>query len=163
MSGALTLFVAALLALAAGHKAFDRERLVPAAARLAGTRLPAAALLLALAASVELLATIALLIPALRSGGAVAASMVWFGYAAVLARHHGQTLDCGCELVARPRPVDSWAIARPALLAILAGFIAVFPAPGWTLDAPFAALALLALWLAAGELHAIPKLAESRK
>lgn len=163
MIGAMTLFLAALLVLSAGHKVFDRERLVRATARLTGTRLPAATLLLALAASVELLAGIALLIPALHGGGAVAASLVWLGYAVALARHHGQTLDCGCDLVARQRPIDATAVARPSMLAIVAGCVAVLPGAGWTIDSPFAALALLALWLAAGELHAIPKLAEIRK
>ena len=41
-----------------------------------------------------------------------------------------------------------------AALALLT--VAVLPVAGWSIEAPFAALALLALWFAAGELHSIP-------
>jgi hypothetical protein len=159
---ALTLFLAALLGASALHKLLARERLVPVTARLAGAALPSGTLLLALAATLEGLAALALLVPALRPGGALAALALWLGYALVLGHRHGQVLDCGCDLVAREKPVDGIAIARPVLLAVLASALLFGPAPVWTLDAPFAALALLALWFAAGELHSIPKLKRSR-
>jgi uncharacterized membrane protein YphA (DoxX/SURF4 family) len=158
MMAALTLFLAALLGASALHKLLARERLSAVTARLAGVALPTGALLLVLAATLEALAALALLVPVLTGGAALAAAALWLGYGAVLRRQHGQVLDCGCDLVARERPVDGFAIARPVLLAGLAFSVALAPASGWTLDAPFAALALLGLWFAAAELHAIPKL-----
>ena len=154
----LMLFLAAMLFASALHKLLARERLVTVTARLAGTTLPAAALLLALSATLEALAALTLLVPALRIGGAGAAAMLWLGYGFALWRQRGKVLDCGCDLVARERPVDALAIGRPLLLAALAIAAALAPEPVWSLDAPFAALALLALWFAAGELHSIPKL-----
>ena len=44
-------------------------------------------------------------------GAALGAALLWLGYAAVLWRHRGQVLDCGCDLVAREKPVDDIAIA----------------------------------------------------
>lgn len=162
MMAALTLFLAALLGASALHKLLARERLSAVTARLAGVALPAGALLLALAATLEALAALALLIEPLRSGAALTAAALWFTYGASLWRQRGKVLDCGCDLVAREKPVDSIAIARPLLLAALAAGAALAPASDWTLDAPFATLALLALWFAAGELHSIPKLVRHR-
>lgn len=154
---ALTLFLAGLLGTSAAHKALGRARLAPIVARLTRTPLPLGAVLLALAATVEALAGIALLIPALRQGGTIAAALLWAAYGLALLRQRGNVLDCGCDLIARERPVDRFTILRPLLLAGLGALLAVFPAsPEWPLDAPFAALALLALWFAASELHSIP-------
>lgn len=153
---ALTLFLAVLLAVSALHKVFERARLTAVVARLAGVALPLGSLLLVLAATIEVLAALMLLLPALRTGGALAALALWGGYGAVMLRNHGAVLDCGCDFVARVRPVDRFAVLRPAMLAVIAGFVAAFPPAGWNLEAPFAALALLALWFAAGELHSIP-------
>jgi hypothetical protein len=58
--------------------------------------------------------------------------------------------------VAREKPVDWPLIARPALLALLALVVSTLPAAAFTLDAPFAAAGLLALYLGASELLAIP-------
>lgn len=154
--------MAALLASSVAQKAFERQRMTAATARIVGSGLPAAALLLLLAACLELLAGLALLVPALRSGGAAAAAAIWLGYGLALARRRGETLDCGCDLVARERPVDRFAIARPLVLAIAGAVVALTPVTAWTLDTPFAASALLALWFAAGEIHSIPKLARIR-
>ncbi len=162
MIAPLTLFLAAVLGASALHKLLARERLVTVTARLTGAKLPSAALLLALAATLEALAALALLVPALRVGGAGAAAALWLSYGFALWRQRGAVLDCGCDLVARDKPVDILAIARPLLLAALAAASAFAPAAVWTLDTPFAALALLALWFAAGELQAIPKLMRTR-
>lgn len=159
---ALVLFLAALLSAAALHKLLARARLVAVTARLTGTGLSTGALLLALAATAEALAALALVVPPLRTGGALAAAGLWLVYGAALSRRHGMTLDCGCDLVAREKPVDALLIARPAVLAVLALGVALAPPSPWTLDAPFAALALLALWFAAGELHSIPRLERTR-
>jgi uncharacterized membrane protein YphA (DoxX/SURF4 family) len=159
---ALALFLVALLAASALHKLLARDRLAAVTARLAGVALPTGALLLVLAATLEALAGLALLVPALRTGGALAAATLWLGYGLALWRRRGETLDCGCDLVAREKPVDALAIARPLLLAALAAGVALAPEPVWTIDALFAAPALLALWFAAGELHSIPKMARTR-
>ncbi len=155
---ALVLFLAAILGSSALHKLLARDRLVPVVARLSGAGLPLAGLLLALAATIEALAGLALLIGELRSGGLIVAILVWTGYGAVLARRRSEVLDCGCDLVSREKPVDGLTIARPLLLVLLAALVLAGPAPAWTLDAPFAALALLALWFAAAELAALPAL-----
>ncbi len=154
---AVTFFLAALLGASAVHKVLDRKRLGAVVARLTVTPLPVGVVLLALAATVEALAAIALLIPALRLAGAAIAVALWCVYGLALVRQRGAVLDCGCDLVARERPVDGFAILRPFVLAGLAALTLVVPsAAGWSIEAPFAALALLALWFAAGELHSIP-------
>lgn len=156
---ALTLFLAAVLALAAGHKIIARDRLALATARLA--RVPAGIgmpLLLGTAA-IEIMAAIGLLIEPVRVIAATGAALLWSAYALALWRLHGRVMDCGCDLVAREKPIDAVAILRPTLLAVLAAALAAIPRFDWTLDAPFAAFALLSLWFAAGELAALPRFA----
>lgn len=160
----LLLFLAGILASAALHKLLARQRLVAVTARLAGTGLVGGALLLTLAGLVEALAALAIVMPGLGEGGLVAAALLWLTYAAALWRHRGKVLDCGCDLVSREKPIDAVAIGRPWLLAALA-LVLVLAGPvalDWSPDAPFAALALLALWFAAGELHSLPKLSRTR-
>jgi hypothetical protein len=152
----LWLFLAALLAISAGHKLAARERLTVATARLAGAPLALGPALLFAAASAEALAAIALLVAPLRSAGALTATAIWMVYALALFARRGQVLDCGCDFVRRERPVGLAAILRPALLAFIALAVAAMPPAALTADAPFAALALLALTFAASELAAIP-------
>ncbi len=152
---ALPLFLALLLACAAAHKVLSRDRLTVAAGRLTGLRRQGQLVLIA-AGCVELIAALALTIPPLQPTGALIAAGLWAAYAVALLRLRGQTLDCGCDLVAREKPVDWPLIARPALLASLATVVAVVPPRDFALDAPFAAVAMLALYLAASELLAIP-------
>jgi len=154
----LWLFLAVLLATSAGHKLIARERLAVAAARLAGMPLAMGPALLLASASAEVLAALALLAEPLRQAGAIAASALWSLYAVALFARRGQVLDCGCDFVRRERPVAAPAIARPALLAVLALIVASQPVTGFQADAPFAAMALLALYFAASELAAIPAL-----
>jgi uncharacterized membrane protein HdeD (DUF308 family) len=153
---ALILFCAALLATSALHKATARERLAAATAKLAGTGALGGQLLLILAGTVEIVAALCLVIEPLRMAGALITAALWAGYALALARRHGQTLDCGCDLAARPKPVTWALVLRSAGLAVLAGGIALLPQTAFTLDTPFAALGLLALYLGASELLAIP-------
>ncbi|MCJ2185089.1 hypothetical protein MTR62_20715, partial [Novosphingobium sp. 1949] len=109
------------------------------------------------AAAVEALAAIALVLAPTHRGGAVAAIALWGLYTALLLVRRGQRLDCGCDLAARTRPVGAATIARPFALALLGAVALALRAPlDWALDTPFAALALLALWFAAGELSALP-------
>lgn len=60
---ALTLFLALLLALSAGHKLVARATMAPLAARLAGTHRALGMVALLAAAAVEALAALAMLIP----------------------------------------------------------------------------------------------------
>jgi hypothetical protein len=153
---ALVLFCAGLLAASALHKALARERLAQAAARLAGVGAVPGLLLLVLAGTLEVVAAACLLAPPLREIGAVMAALVWGAYALALARRRGETLDCGCDLAARAKPVSGAQVLRAGALAILAGCIALMPDAPFTLDAPFAAAGLLALYIGASELLAIP-------
>lgn len=162
MMAAISLFLALLLALSATHKFVAQQRLAVSAARLAGVS-PALGLpLLATVAAIEALAALALLIPAARLGGALAAAALWLVYAAALARKQGEVLDCGCDFASRERPVTAGAALRPAMLSILALAAAIMPAPVWSLDTPFAALALLALWFAASELASLSRFERTR-
>jgi uncharacterized membrane protein HdeD (DUF308 family) len=153
---ALTLFCAALLAASALHKAGARERLAAAAAKLAGTGALGGQMLLIVAGTAEIIAAACLLVEPLRLAGALIAALLWAGYGLALARRHGETLDCGCDLAARAKPVTWALVLRAAVLSLLAGGIAFAPPAPFTLDAPFAAAGLLALYLAASELLAIP-------
>lgn len=153
--GGLTLFLALLLGGSAAHKAVAHHRLATAATRLLG--LPPSLGILALIAAgvVEGAAALCLLVPDLHGAGAVMAALLWTSYAVALARHRGQTLDCGCDLVARSRAVGAGHILRPAALAMLA-LLTLAPAPPFDITALFAGLGLLALYLALGELLSIP-------
>ncbi|MEI6643069.1 MAG: MauE/DoxX family redox-associated membrane protein [Novosphingobium sp.] len=153
---ALMLFCALLLAASAAHKAAARERLATATARLAGTGALGGQLLLIVAGTAEIVAALCLLIEPLRLAGAVIAAALWGGYAIALARRHGETLDCGCDLAARAKPVTWALVLRSAALALLAGGLGIMPDAPLTPEAPFAAAGLLALYLAASELLAIP-------
>jgi len=153
---ALILFCAALLAASALQKATARDRMAAATAKLAGTGALAGQLLLIVAGTIEVVAATCLLIEPLRLAGAVIAAALWAGYGLVLARHHGQTLDCGCDLAARAKPVTWALVLRSSALSLLVGSIALLPAGPFMLDAPFAAAGLLALYVGASELLAIP-------
>lgn len=160
---AVALFLAMVLLVAAGHKAREPQRLATATARLSGAGPATAPLLLAMAGTTEVLAALALLLPATRVGGALAAAALWSLYGLALLRRRGERLDCGCDLVAREKPVTLAVALRPVALATLALGVALLPAPAFAADTPFAALALLALWFAAGELLSIPQAAWVRR
>ncbi|MBF9151531.1 MauE/DoxX family redox-associated membrane protein [Novosphingobium jiangmenense] len=151
----IVLFLALLLVGSAVHKAMAHERLAVAASRLTGLRAQGMTSLI-LAGTLELVAAFCLVVPVLRPTGALLAMLVWGSYATALLLRRGQTLDCGCDLVAREKPVDWAVIARPAVLALVAAIVSTLPAAPLALDAPFAAAGLLALYLAASELLAIP-------
>jgi hypothetical protein len=153
---ALTVFCALLLAASALHKANARERLATATARLAGTGALGGQLLLIVAGTAELTAAACLLIAPLHMAGALIAAVLWAVYGLALARRRGETLDCGCDLAARAKPVTWALVLRAAVLSLLAGAVALLPAAPFTLEAPFAAAGLLALYLAGTELLAIP-------
>lgn len=154
---ALSLFLAMVLGASALHKAVDCRRLGMAAARLAGVAEPMGPLLLIMAGVTELIAALGILIAPLRPVGALAALMLWMFYALLLLRRRGQSIDCGCDLVAREREIGWPHIIRPLSLAGIAALVILSPETPFTLDAPFAAAGFLALWFGAAELLAIPK------
>ena len=154
---AITLFLALLLGASALHKAIDHRRLAVAASRLAGAKAQAGPLLQIVAGVAEGMAALCLLVPPLRLPGVGIATLLWLAYALLLLRRRGEALDCGCDLVARERPVGPSQIARPAILLLLALGVALAPEGAFTLDAPFAAIGFLALWFGAAELLAIPQ------
>lgn len=154
---ALSLFLALVLALAAAHKLLKRDRLATAAARLTGLPLSTGALVSLAAAALETVAAIALLLPGTQPIGAAIAALLWLGYAALLASHLGQSLDCGCSLGVREKPVSALLVARATGLAALALLVAFAPTAAPTIETPFAALAFLALYLALDELLALPR------
>jgi hypothetical protein len=160
---ALALFLALVLIGAAAHKATSRERLTHATGRLLGLSAPMAAAVLAVAGVLEGLAALALLIPATLPAGAAGAAMIWTLYALALLRRRGAVLDCGCDFAARDKPVGAAMILRPAGLAVLALGCALAPPAAWTIETPFAAAALLALWFAASELAALPARAHAHR
>jgi len=151
----ITLFLAMLLAGSAAHKAIAHERLAAVASRLTGLRAQGITSLV-VAGALEAVSAACLLLAALRPAGALLAAAVWSTYAIALLCRRGETLDCGCDLVAREKPVDWQLIARPAVFAVLAALVFILPAEPISLDAPFAAAGLLALYLGASELVAIP-------
>ncbi|MFM9673574.1 hypothetical protein, partial [Streptomyces galilaeus] len=88
--------------------------------------------------------------------------LVWGGYALALTRRRGEVLDCGCDLVARPRAVGAPQVLRPVVLATLAlGLLVLPPVPdadGTLLPMQLlAALGLFALAIAHAEILAIPR------
>lgn len=156
MMPAITLFLALVLAASAAHKLMDRPRATLATVRLTGVPSPLGMALVLSAATYEGLAALALAMAPFRQEGAIAATALWTVYALALLRLRGQVLDCGCDFIPREKAVDAVAILRPALLALLALWVATASADPFSADAPFAALALLSLWFAASELAALP-------
>lgn len=155
----LALLLALVLGVSAAHKAHSPTRLGAAAARLAGVSLPAGQLLLVLTGAAEAVAALCLVLPVATTAGATTAAALWTAYALALWRRRGEVLDCGCDLVDRPRPIGPGQILRAALLASLALALALLPAAASTFSAEalLAALGLFALYLGASEILAIPR------
>lgn len=157
---AAALFLALVLAAAAVHKLVARERLIAATGRLLGLQPPLAAVAMLAAAAIEAVAAIALILPPVRPIGALLAALLWLGYGVALlaARRRGESaFDCGCGFAVQRKPVDRFTIVRPFGLVLLATLVALTPeAPAPLVEPVFAALALYALFLAAGEIAALP-------
>lgn len=156
MMAALALFLALVLALSAGHKLLERERLGAAAARLAGVDGAIGPALSLAAAAIEGAAALALVLPGLQPLGGAITALLWSVYALALWRRRGMSLDCGCTFATQEKPVDGLTVARAVALAGLALAVAAAPSAPFSIETPFAGLALLALYLASGELAAIP-------
>ena len=154
---ALSLFLALVLALSSAYKLLKRERLATAAARLTGLPLSGGALASLSAAALEATSSLAIVLPETRAIGALIAAVLWLGYAALLAGHLGQSLDCGCSLASREKPVSLALVAKATGLAALALLVACVPAGPYSIVAPFAALGIFVLYLALDELLALPR------
>lgn len=152
----VAIFLALVLMVSAGHKLIERERMAVATARLTGVSAAMSAPLTLAVAALELLGALGLMLSPARAVGVIVAVIVWSGYAIALFRHRGETLDCGCTFAAREKRVDDFAVLRPVMLAALAVPVAFVPAAPLSWSTPFAALAFLSLYLAIGELTALP-------
>ena len=153
---ALALFLALVLALSAAHKAQSPQRLATATGLLAGVSGPMAMVLMVLAGAIEAVAALCLVLPGATLAGALIAAVLWATYGFALWRRRGETLDCGCDLVARPHPVGLPQVLRPLVLAVLALVIGTLPASDSLPIDVMAAFGGLALYLAALEILAIP-------
>ena len=159
----LAWFLALVLASSGLQKLLERDRMSMATARLTGLNLAVAGPVSLVAAAIESMAALALLLQPTQTVGAVLAGGLWFGYGAVLvaAARRGDSLDCGCSLAARTKPVDGFMIARAFGLVTLAGLtlaaaLAGATAPG--IEPLFAAFGLFPLYHAASEIAALPPL-----
>ena len=129
MMRALGLFLALVLALSAAHKAQSPDRLAIATGRLAGVSGPQAIMLMVLTGAIEAVAALCLVLPGATPAGALIAAGLWAIYGVATWRRRGETLDCGCDLVARPHRVGLPQITRPLVLAGLALLVGVIPLP----------------------------------
>lgn len=157
---ALALFLALVLAGAAIHKLVDGDRLAGATGRLLGLNPPLARTVMLAAAALEAAGALALFPTASRPLGAAIAAFVWlaYGIALLAARRRGESaMDCGCSFATHRGGIDSFTLLRPFALAAIAVLVILVPNPSaFTVEPLFAALALYALLLAAGELAALP-------
>lgn len=153
---ALSLFLSLVLIVAAAHKLLNRDRLAMAVSRLIGLPLSTAMLASYAAAAVEALAALSLLFAETHQVGGTIAAALWLGYAILLSRRLGQSLDCGCSLGRREKPVSVALIARAFGLSALALIAAFAPHEAISVETLFAALGFLALYLALDELLALP-------
>lgn len=166
MTQTLALFMALVLGGAAIHKLAATDRLAAATGRLLKLVAPIARPITLGVAALECAAAFALIYAPSRPSGALIAALVWFAYGTALlaARRRGESaMDCGCSFGVHGGGIDSFVLFRPFLLALLAIALAVTPAgtTTGTIEPLFAALALYALLLAAGELAALPSIRRS--
>lgn len=160
---AIALLLALVLGSAAAHKLMARARLTRATGRLLGVNEALAFPATLGAATIETVAAIALLIPETQPLGALIAALLWLGYAVLLHRAHRRgddAFDCGCSFGKSRHGIDRFTRLRPIALGLLAVPLIAFPGSPDVL-APFAALALFAMYLAAAELAALPSLSRS--
>ena len=171
---ALALFLALVLAVSAGQKLVERERMAVAAGRLTGLSGAMGGVANIVAAGGGIMAgpsppgsapqtfggappgaALCLLVtPAQPLGGALAGAL-WLAYGVTLAMRYGETLDCGCSFAAREKPVGPFMLVRAFGLMALGFVVALSAAAPFELVAPFAAIAFMALYLAANELAGI--------
>lgn len=158
----LTIFLAIVLAISAVHKLVRPDRISLAMAKLSGIPVGVASTAVFGVAALEFLAATALLFAQSRAIGATFAALIWFAYGIALLRKFGTSLDCGCDFSTREKPIGAFDILRAFGLSLLAVLVTLMPATTATIITPFAIFGFLALYLAMGELAAIPKPKERR-
>lgn len=115
------LLIAIVLAASACHKLVARDRLAASAARLTGVPSALGAPLSFAAASVEVLAGIAILLPGGQTLGASLAFTLWAIYAILLYRRRAQPdFDCGCDFGSPKVHHRQRTYVRASMLALLA-------------------------------------------
>ena len=149
----LAIFLAMVLAISATHKLARPERISIAMAKLSGMPASVASTAVYGVAALEFLAATALL---------TVAALIWLAYSIALLRKAGTSLDCGCDFSTREKPIGAFDILRAFGLSSLAVLVTLMPATTATIITPFAIFGFLALYLAMGELAAIPKPQERR-
>lgn len=156
----VALFLMLVLAMSSAQKFAARPRTSAATANLLRVDLPYGQLLGLAAAVVEALAAIALLVSVTRPLGASIAAALWAVYTLTLvaAKRRGIAFDCACSFGVQPKPVGTFALLRAFGLFAAAALVAWTPAGAFGAEAVFASFGLLALYLAASELAALPKL-----
>lgn len=158
----LTIFLAIVLAISAVHKLVRPDRISLAMAKLSGMPVGVASTAVFGVAALEFLVATALLFAQSRMIGATFAALIWFAYGIALLRKFGTSLDCGCDFSTREKPIGAFDILRAFGLSSLAALVTLMPATTATIITPFAIFGFLALYLAMGELAAIPKPKERR-
>lgn len=152
---ALALFLALVLAVSAGQKLVERDRMAVAAGRLTGLSGAMGGVANIVAAVIEIMAALCLLVPPAQPLGGAIAGALWLAYGVTLAMRYGETLDCGCSFATREKPVGPFMLVRAFGLMALGFVVALSAAAPFELVALFAAIAFMALYLAANELAGI--------
>tara|TARA_R110000824_G_scaffold77310_2_gene195570 strand:- start:631 stop:1122 length:492 start_codon:yes stop_codon:yes gene_type:complete len=158
----LAIFLAIVLAISAAHKLARPERMALAMAKLNGMPTGVASTAVFGVAALEFLAATALLFAQSRMIGATFAALIWLTYGVALLRKSGTSLDCGCDFSSREKPVGAFDILRAFGLSFLAVLVSLIPVNTASITTPFAIFGFLALYLAMGELAAVPKPQERR-
>ena len=146
-------FLAVLLIVSAAHKVLDRRRMAGSVRALAGIGGGLSVAALGCAALAEFAAGIALILPATRLIGAVAAAVIWSGYLRLILRavDEGRAdIDCGCTFGRRSAPLGMFDAARNLTLVALAAATAAGAthAPIVGATEVLAGLGMLTLYLA---------------
>jgi hypothetical protein len=143
-------FLALLLAAAALHKWLWRARAREAASSLLGLPAEFAGHAVRLAAGLEILAAIGLLLPAYRSTGALLAALVWGTYLVAMTRAllaGASAVDCGCSFSKAHRPLGRFQWLRTGALLVMALAVALWPSSG---IAEGGAIAMPVIWITQG-------------
>ncbi|HWJ36100.1 MAG TPA: MauE/DoxX family redox-associated membrane protein [Steroidobacteraceae bacterium] len=161
----LAVFQALLLTASAVHKALRWSHSTGVVYEFIGVPRSMAASVLAAVMTGELLAGTLLIVPEYRAMGAMLAASIWALYLAFIVRaifQDKRDIDCGCSFGRTSRPLGTSQVARNAVLAGLAVFIAGVSAIGGSVPARgsqvLGGIALLALYGALDQVMALQPL-----
>lgn len=151
----LSLFLTLVLLMSAAHKILEPERLTIAAVRLTGAPASLGPVVNVGVSALEVASAVALMFAEAHPVGALLAALIWSCYGVALASRFGTALDCGCSFASREKRIGLLAVARAFGLSLLALVAVAMPTSSLSLLSPFAAIGLLALYIAFGELSSI--------